>query len=127
LINDGEVPELRRLHKESGFDFKFPEFENDPNFPIQLSLRHEGQLLAAVLGKTQCEVILFLNHFVGTPLERKTGLELLQLFLFHQARRMGLDELFCVLPPEVEKSFGPRLEAAGWVRDRGWTKYTRHL
>lgn len=126
LTEDGELPELRRIHQESGYDFKFPDLA-DTRFAIQRSLRHEGKLMAAVVVKLEGECYLFLDHKASTPFERFFGLQRLQNDLVEQARRIGLDELYCVLPPEIEKSFGPRLEEAGWKKDRGWTKYTYEI
>jgi hypothetical protein len=126
LKEDGEVPELRRIHEESGFDFKFPDL-SDSRFAIQRSLRHEGKLMAAVVVKLEGECYLFLDHKSATPFERFFGLQIMQKDLLEKAREIGLDQLYCVLPPEVERRFGARLVEHGWKKDRGWTKYTYEL
>lgn len=118
---------IHRLHAESAFDYKLPIFAMNPRFPIQRSLRHKGKFLAAVLGKLELEIYLFVDHMIGTPQERYEALQLLHRDLVARVQELGLDAMFCVLPPPVEKSFGPRLEEHGWQRDRGWSKYTREL
>jgi len=127
LLEDGELDAIERCHRESAFDFRMPELKSNPLFVIQRSLRHEGKFLAAVLGKVEVEVFLFLNREASTPYQRFEGLKLLHCDLVRKAREFGFDSMYCVLPPQVEKSFGPRLEEHGWRRDRGWTKYTYEL
>ena len=39
----------------------------------------------------------------------------------------GLDDAHAWLPPPVERRFGRRLEALGWVRDTAWTPYCKKL
>lgn len=125
LVED--VPRIKEIHQESHYDYRLPEFVGNPRFPVQRSLYSDGRFVAAALVKLEGEVYLFLDHTYGTPEERKHSLELVHRDLIMQSRQFGLDSLFCVLPPEIEKSFGPRLEEAGWKRDRGWTKYTYEL
>jgi hypothetical protein len=72
-------------------------------------------------------VYLFVNRETTTPEQRFEGLKILHQDLLLRAREMGFDQLYCVLPPSVEKSFGPRLESVGWKADRGWRRFTIDL
>ena len=126
LVDDGEMEEIRKLHAESGFDYKMPDLASAV-FPIKRSIRHKGKFVAAVAVKLEGECYLFLDHDELNPFERFFALQELHEDLKARAKELGLDNLFCVLPPEVEKSFGPRLIEAGWKRDRGWSKYTLEI
>jgi len=122
-----DVPQIKRIHETSHYDYRLPEFVGNPVFPVQRSLYSDGRFVAATLVKLEGEVYLYLDHDWETPQERKRSLELVHKDLIVKCREWGLESIFAVLPPQVEKSFGPRLEEAGWKRDRGWTKYTYEL
>lgn len=83
--------------------------------------------MAAGIIKLDAECYLFVDHECSTPRERLEGLRLLQDDLIAQSRRLGFDQLYCCLPPEVEKSFGRRLSEHGWRKDRGWPRYVYQL
>lgn len=124
---NGEATEIARIHGDSGFNYRLPDFASNPIFPIQRAISNNGQFLAASLVKVEAEVYLFMNHETGTAEERWEGLKLLHADVVSRARQIGFDQLYCVLPPEIEKSFGPRLQELGWSKDRGWSKYTLEL
>jgi hypothetical protein len=35
--------------------------------------------------------------------------------------------MYCVVPPQIDRSFGRRLCSHGWVRTREWPKYNLEL
>jgi len=119
-----DIERINKIHETAGYDYRLPDFIDSPLFPVRRSVYSCGQFMAAALVKLNAEVYLFVDHNCGTPQERKEGLEALHRNLITSLGRLGLDQMYCVLPPEVEKSFGKRLEEAGWVKDRGWQKYT---
>jgi hypothetical protein len=124
---NGEAGEIRAIHAASGFDYICPNFPGNPRFPIQRVISNQGQFIAASLVKVEAEVYLFMNHEHGTPEERWQGLQLLHADVVNRARIIGFDSLLCAVPPEIEKSFGPRLKELGWDKDRGWPKYVLEL
>ena len=124
---NGEVNDIIRVHEQSGFNYRFPSFQGNPLFPIQRTVSMNGRFVAASLVKVEAEVYLFMNHTVGTPEDRWEALKNLHEDVITKARDIGFDQLYCVLPPEIEKSFAPRLRQLGWEADRGWTKYTLEL
>jgi hypothetical protein len=124
---NGEARDIQQIHDDSGFDYRLPDFSGNPRFPIQRAISNNGKFMAASLVKVEAEVYLFMNHENGTPQERWEGLRLLHADVVSRARQIGFDQLYCVLPPEIEKSFGPRLQELGWSKDRGWSKYTLEL
>lgn len=119
---------IEALHSDSGFDYEMPDLERNPAlFPIRRSIVKDGQLMAAGLLKVDLEAYLFVNHEAGEPAERLAAIWMLQEDMTDKARQMGFNQIYCVLPPEVEKSFRPRLEHFGWLPDRGWTRMTYEL
>ena len=124
LIEDGDLEAIERMHRESAFDYKLPSFRNNPLFPIQRSIRDKGNFVAAVLVKVEAETYLFLDHRVRNPKFRYQALKTLHEDLISEARNMGFDCLHAYLPPQVARSFGPRLEKVGWRLDRDWPSYS---
>ena len=119
---------IEALHEESGFSYRLPEFmARKPLFPVQRVVRENGQFIAAGILKVDAEAYLFMNHEAGTPEERFAALQALHEDVVSRAREIGFDQIYCVLPPDVEKSFAPRLQELGWQRDRGWTRMTLEL
>lgn len=124
---NGEAHDIQQIHDDAGFDYRLPDFVGNPRFPIQRAISSNGRFMAASLVKVEAEVYLFMNHENGTPEERWEGLKLLHEDVVSRARKIGFDQLYCVLPPEIEKSFGPRLQELGWGKTRGWARYTYEL
>jgi hypothetical protein len=124
---NGEVNDIIRVHEQSGFNYKFPSFQGNPLFPIQRTVSMNGKFIAASLVKVEAEVYLFMNHTVGTPEDRWEALKNLHDDVVTKARLIGFDSLMCAVPPEIEKSFAPRLRELGWEEDRGWRKFVLEL
>lgn len=126
-ITDVTIDRVKRMHEKSGFDYRFPDL-NTPRFPVQIVGLAEGHrtFIAAAL-KVEAEAYLWLDGEYGTPEERWEGVRAINAKLITRARIIGFDQLYCVLPPEVAKSFGPRLEQLSWVKARPWPKYTLEL
>lgn len=126
---NGELRRIEELHEESNFNYRLPDFtgEKKPLFPIQRAISKNGNLLCASIVKVEAEVYLFMDHENGTPEERWEALKELHADVVFQAKQIGFDQLYCVIPPELVKSFGPRLEELGWVESRPWPKYTLEL
>ena len=66
--------------------------------------------------KVRSELYLLMNHNVGTPEERFAWLKEFKTFMVRQAWLQGLDQMTAFLPPEIEASFGKRLEELGFVK-----------
>lgn len=121
---NGEAPQVAEIHEASGFDYKLPDFHGNPLFPVQRAATEDGRLIASVILKVEAEVYLMLDHNWRTPEERWEVVKKLNADMKEKARDLGFETVYCVLPPEVAKSFGPRLEDLGWIPDRGWKRYT---
>lgn len=69
------------------------------------------------------EMFLFLGE--GTPEERWNNFLALHEAMKKELKRMGIGETHAMLPPQIEKRFGKRLESIGWVRE--WPSYRFEL
>jgi hypothetical protein len=119
----GDHKKIEELHDSSNFDYKLPEFQGSPLFPIQRAATEDGRLIATVIAKVEAEIYLHIDHNWKTPEERWEVVKKMHADLKSKAKDLGFDTVYCVLPPEVAKSFGPRLEEIGWIPDRGWKRY----
>ena len=115
------------LHAESTFDYGFPADFWTPRWPLKRAVYSEGQPVLTAALKVQAECYLWLDHSWSTPEERWEALKRLHRDATEKAKIIGYDQLFCVLPPEVAKSFGPRLKELGWAEARPWPPYTLDL
>lgn len=125
------VKQASHLHDGSGFNYQMPPLYVDehknPRFPIQRGVFEGGRLAIGATVRVQAEVYLWLDHEWGTPEQRWEELKRLHADVVQQARTIGFDQLYCVLPPEVAKSFGPRLQELGWEQTRQWDRFTLEL
>ncbi len=125
-----DLAELRRIHAESGFGYAFPDL-NDPLFVSKLVLANEdGCVEMAALARLTCEMYLLVGRRGGDRSEPRRRYE--NLVNLHREGEKdllarGLEDAHAWLPPAVASRFGRRLQDFGWVRDDGWTPYSRRL
>jgi len=82
----------------------------------------EGRVVAACFLRITAETFLLVQ---GSPVEKGRAIEELQPEVLREAWQKGLDEIVCVIPPEISDSFAPALEKLGWERTRDWPMYQR--
>ena len=119
---------LEGLHAASGFDYQFPKDFDTPLFPVKRAVVNESNYpIATAALKVVGEAYLWMDHSLGTAEDRMIALATLNADLAARAREIGFDQVHCVLPPEIAKRFGERLEALGWKPARNWPLYTFQL
>lgn len=112
---------LKKIHKDQGFDYNIPELSS----PLTLvkKVRVEGgQVVAAMFLRLTAETYLLCE---GSPVVKARSIEELQPEVTRAAYEKGLDDIVCVIPPEISESFAPVLERMGWSRDRDWPMWSR--
>lgn len=115
---------IKDVHRASGFDYRFPKDFATPLFPVRrCATNDDGKFIAAFALKVEAETYLWMDSEYGTPEERWQAVELLNADMLERAKSIGFDQAHCVLPPEIAKSFGKRLETLGWVESRPWPLY----
>lgn len=125
-IKKDDAAKIEELHERSGFDYRLPNLD-DPLFVTKLAVEEGGHLVQAIALKLEAEVYLWVDPSWGTPEERWRRFVDLTYAAKLEAYRKGLDALVCVVPPELERRFGKRLEEIGMTRDRAWQKYSFDL
>ena len=127
-IRGEDVGAIKRLHGESGFDYRFPPDFSTPLFPIRRMVKNgTGKPLAAAALKVEAEAYLWLDSTSGSPKMRWAALQMLHRDLAEKALHTGFDQVHCALPPEVAERFGKRLEDLGWQLARPWPLYVFQL
>lgn len=79
---------------------------------------HDGNVAMMCFLKCRSELYLLLDHSVGTPQERMEWLKEFRDYMVRAAWEKGLDQMTAFLPPDMEASFGKRLEELGFQRSR---------
>ncbi len=115
---------MKELHAKMGFGYPFP----------KLRVHDVGKVVAdagdrvvmAALAVPIVECYLFLDPSEGTPGERHRN-----LLGLHQAMRLELKDRgyqwgAAAIPPEVERSFGKRLNRMGWIKSE-WATYAAEI
>lgn len=117
---------LRRLHEGSGFDYRFPSL-GSPLFAVKRVGLADNKVVIASVVKVEAEAYLWLDHEWGTPEERFAAVRQINDDIKDRSARIGFDQLYAVLPPEIADSFGPRLEEMGWLKSRPWPRFTMEI
>jgi hypothetical protein len=122
-----DTPEIERLHAEMGFDYRMPDL-SDPLFIVKKVVEKDKKVVQSLCAKIELEVYLFIDRQAfGTPLEAWNRLTELVSAAKQQAFEKGVDDAFCVLPPEIADEFGIRLEKLGMIRTRPWPRFSLDL
>lgn len=129
-----DLEEVLAIHKANGLPENcFPdlyikigeEYEKNALFTDRYVMEHEDQLRMACFLKATAEIYLVVDHTIGTPEERLTWLTEMKDFMADRARRRGYEQVSCWIPPDLEKSFAPRLIELGF--QKSWQSYTFNL
>ena len=124
--DNGDLKSLKRIHAESGFDYRFPDLD-DPLFIVKKTVEEGGKPVQGIAVKVEGTVYLWLAHDWGTPEERWQRMQELVEAAKLAAWEKGLDTLTCVVPPEIAESFEKRLEQIGMTADRPWKRFSFDL
>lgn len=124
------------LHRLCGFEYELPDLEA-PSFLIQRVIEDEGQIAMAGLVRMTAEVYLLADTRWRTPMWRYQAMQRLEKSLEGQTSALRLtdengnaprqlEDVFCWMPPEIERSFGKRLSRMGWQRQL-WAAFSRRV
>ena len=117
---------LREMHAAQGFDYPFPNLDNQL-FLTRLVLEDDaGRPVMAALGRVTCEVFLLARPADGPPHARWQRLLVLHEAMRRELQARGFEDATCWIPPRIERAFGRRLRRLGWVRD-AWAAYSRSI
>jgi hypothetical protein len=126
LYEDADFAAIKRLHEKAGLPPAcLPDCKN-PNFIVKIVAENGHGIAQAAFVKLTGEGFILVDHESGTPQERLATLESLVTRGLNDAATWGLDDTSAWLPPEIEKSFGDKLKALGWIKSP-WPSWTALL
>ncbi|MGA9668244.1 MAG: hypothetical protein WBQ94_03500 [Terracidiphilus sp.] len=116
--------QVKALHAAMGLDYALPNLDSPLVF-VKKVKDVDGTIVAATLFRITAEAYLLCS---GGPEDKWTAMTELQPEALIQAYEKGLDDLLCVVPPELVDRFRKRLGLLGWEQDReGWTLFSRKV
>src|SRR5580765_6293540 len=113
-LNAADIPRVLELHKAMHADYAL---DLDDSFAIRNGLFNgTGEPAVVVLGRLTAECFLLMDRSWRSPADRWNALQRLSLYSVNQAKALGIGEVHCFVPPEMERSFGRRLYRQGWSK-----------
>jgi len=100
--------------------------EANPLFVVKSVYEHEGKPALMSFLKITSELYLLVDHAVGTPEQRWEWLQEFKEHMKREAWRLGLEQMTCFVPPDIETSFEKRLRDLGFVKSP-WQSYTLNI
>ena len=126
MIRDYEPEDLQdviSIHKNQGFDYPLPDLTS-PLILIKKVREVNGQVVGAMFLRITAETFLLVD---GSPVAKGRSIEELQPEVIRAAWEKGLNDIVCVVPPEIETDFSPVLTRMGWAKERPWPLYSRSV
>jgi hypothetical protein len=120
---------IREMHGRMGFDYELPDLQK---MTSKLVFEDDhGKVRMAIYLRPTFEAYMFIDRseiFVSKALQAKEQWS--RFLCLHRASlkdalAKGVDDVYCFLPPELERSFSRRLKRLGWFRP--WTAFCRIL
>lgn len=124
---DSDWPEVLAIYEKSGLPIDCLADATDPLFLIRRVLVNaDNKISMAAFVRLTSEPFLIVDHESGKPAQRWEMLQELTRDICRIAREKGLQQLTAFIPPDVEVSFGKRLERLGFQKSP-WSSYTLNL
>jgi hypothetical protein len=120
-----DLDALVSIHSRRELPYSIPDLES-PLFLSKIVIEKDSRIVAASLLRLTAEAYVFLEPERGDARQRMYWLRLIHEAARGDAARKGLDDVHCWVPPGLGKSFGKRIVALGWQRER-WDCYSRSL
>ena len=98
----------------------------DPLFVVNRVMMQKERMAIAAFARGTAEIYLILNHAVGTPQERWAWLQEMTKDMRQKCTERGLNDFTAWVPPDIDKSFGGRMEDLGFIKSP-WQSYTMLL
>lgn len=122
--NVSDYDALKKIHAASGLPANcFPNLRSPLNVVSLCATGSKGQVTQAGFIRLTGEAYVLVDHEAGKAQERWQSLQELVAKALASAAQCGIEDCSAWLPPEVEKSFGPRLMDLGWIKSP-WPTYS---
>lgn len=118
-----DFEQVKALHEASGIDYKMPDLDA-PLFVVKKVVEVDGRVVACCALRIECETYLWCG---GGPEEKMDAMLAMQPEILEEAWLLGIDNLVCWLPQDIERRFEKRLKQLGWEPCRdGWHSWSRN-
>jgi hypothetical protein len=111
-----DVPVLRELHREAGYDYEFPDLTTKEIEDVTVVVDENDQPLAAGVAKRTLELYLIMGR-AGHPLVKIKRIRELHQEMTKKLKAKGFTEANAFLPPELADSYGRHLARFGWLKN----------
>ena|SRR5258705_9817011 len=123
---EDDILALQKIRIDNGLPSNCMPDPTDPLMLAKLVVEQDGKPVMATFLRGTSEIYLLVDHEHGTPEERWQQLQELKDYLVKEAWKLGLDQMTCWVPPEIEQSFSKRLLELGFQRSP-WQSYTLNV
>lgn len=124
-LDETDLDFINTTYKNSGFDYELPDI-NSPLFVVKKTIEDEqGNIIGSAVVKLTAEVFLFLDP-TQSPKIKVDAMKELNDGISKASYELGLDQISCWIPPEIEKNFQRRLKQMDWIKSP-WNNFTRNL
>ena len=115
---------IDRLHQAQGLNYVAPAWDETA---VSCLVEVDGEIQTAAFLRKTAETYLLLDPNAAIGKRERLG----QLMILHKemrepAKRAGLTDVHCWLPPELEPRFGKLLQHMGWSKPL-WPCYSREI
>src|SRR5262249_50679659 len=115
---------IREMHERMGLDYELPDLQRMASKLVFAD--DQGTVRMAIYLRPTVEAYMFVDKKETIhPREQWSRFLCLHRASLKDARAKGIDDAYCFLPPELEKSFSRRLKRLGWFRP--WSAFCRIL
>ena len=123
---ESDIDAIKRIHRASGLpETCFPPLQS-ANCIVKVVAEDSQGITQAGFVKLTGEAFVLVDHSRRSSQERWETLQRLVARGLKDSADYGIDDVSAWIPPEIEPSFGKRLEALGWIRSP-WRNYTALL
>ena len=113
------------MHEESGFDYPFPDLKAKDFEEARVLVDEDGAIVDVVAARKTAEIYLWANPRWRNPRWRLDSIIEIHEDMRQRLEAKGYGEAHAVLPPEVERSFGRRLQRIFHWSPSRWRLYSR--
>jgi hypothetical protein len=114
---------VKKLYQKQGFEYDLPDMA--AFMEIQVVVDEQDKPFMFLAARPTVEMFLILDKEWATPQWRFEAFKLIHEAMRAKLETVGISDVHCWLPPEIEKSFAKRLmRGFGWVKQL-WPCYSR--
>ena len=122
--DSADFERLKAIHSAQGIPYPLPNLDAK-EFVIRAVIENGRGVDSALFLRKTAEAYLFMD-FGGTPHDRMDRLKIFDKEIPPLAEKMAISEVYCAVPPKLERQFGRRLIQLGWTREP-WPIFSRRI